>query len=410
MTARKHVRILLAAALASTGLLAATAPSAHAAGGMEVAIQDEPVFTQTGRYFDRARALTLARQMNVTRLRVNVQWSKVVQGANQRTAPRQPVYNWAVYDQLIDLAAAQGIRLEMSLTGPAPAWAQGNRRLNRTTIRPNASLYGQFARDAATHFRGRVDTYLIWNEPNLKAWLSPVRSAPRLYRSLMTAGIPAIKGADSSAKVLIGVVAPFARNRRNATNPLVFMRRALCVDDDYRPRGRCPAITADGFANHPYDFVRPIGSPSRKWPFRGCRNECRLNAPEDVTTLGMLINLRRALAAFRRARRLRGGATRNIYLTEYGYYAKGAFRVADSRRAKFLKDAFRLANRTPGVRQLLQYTLIQPPGNFPGSFFDLSIVNRNGSTERPYRSVQAWSRGARIKKPRPFTPPPVRTP
>jgi len=57
---------------------------------------------------------------------------------------------------------------------------------------------------AAEHFRGKVDRYSIWNEPNYVGWLSPLSQAPRLYRALYISGYRAIKKADPSAQVLIG--------------------------------------------------------------------------------------------------------------------------------------------------------------------------------------------------------------
>ena len=51
--------------------------------------------------------------------------------------------------------------------------------------------------------------YSIWNEPNHRAWISPISRAPSLYRALYTTGYAAIKAADPSAQVLIGETSPF---------------------------------------------------------------------------------------------------------------------------------------------------------------------------------------------------------
>jgi hypothetical protein len=40
---------------------------------------------------------------------------------------------------------------------------------------------------------------------------------------------------------------------------------------------------------------------------------------------------------------------------------------------------------------MLQYGLVRTPGN---SFFDLSLVNTNGSRTRTYKKLKRWSRTA----------------
>ena len=86
------------------------------------------------------------------------------------------------------------------------------RRAGRTPARPRQSRpgtsrtpreFGKWAGVVAEHFAGRVDRYSIWNEPNWKTWLGPLKAAPALYRSLYTRGYdgdqggrPAGQGAD----------------------------------------------------------------------------------------------------------------------------------------------------------------------------------------------------------------------
>src|SRR2546421_9148330 len=147
-------RLSILAALAAAILVAAAVPSAHAATGMEVALQDDPVFSSQ-LYFNRERALKLADQLQVTRLRVNVPWISVVNGARSKRRPSRVTYAFNQYDSLFNAARAHGIRLQLSLTGPAPAWATGNHRLG--PYKPNAKLYGDFVRATVAHFRGLVD-------------------------------------------------------------------------------------------------------------------------------------------------------------------------------------------------------------------------------------------------------------
>jgi hypothetical protein len=373
-----HLRRALAGAL-SAGLLASgglgCADSAKAARGMEVAVQDDPVFTSQS-YFDRARAFRLARNVGVTRLRVNVNWaySMSPKAARARTKPAGLVYQWGAIDSAIDAAAANGIRVHLSLTGPAPAWATSNRKIG--PMRPSASEFGRFASLAALHFRGRVDRYSIWNEPNWKGWLSPLGSGPAIYRQLYTRGYAAIKRADPRALVLIGETAPYNRTGFS-TSPVAFLRALTCVNKGYRHTRSCPRLKADGYAHHPYDFAH---SPRYRHP------------GADNATMGTLSNLTRALDRLSRAGVLRytRGGRMPLYLTEFGYFGSGPRKLPSAKAARYLKDGFQMALRNPRVKSQLQYLLVSPPKSKPYSYFDLALLTTGGGKRSTYNALRSF--------------------
>jgi len=377
-TSTRGLVLALLAALAVASL--AGASDARAARGMEVAIQDDAVFLNQ-QYYNRETALAQARAMGVTRIRVNVLWTRALaSGAGSRKRPRHVAYVWWPYDSLIDTAAGYGIRIQMTLGGPAPAWATGNHR--RGIYKPNPRLYGQFARAAARHFKGRVDRYSVWNEPNYRGWLAPKRTAPQRYRAMYVRAYRAIKGADRRAKVLIGETSPTG-HPRNAIAPLSFLRALT-------RRGR---LRADGFAHHPYAYTVPPGR--------------RFGGPNDVTmgTLGRLSGTLRKLRRSRKLRTPRGG-TVPIYLTEFGYHARGRFGISERRRASWTLGAFRIAQRNGSVREMLHYLLVEPAAN---GFWHSRLIRRSGRLERPYRVLRNWARHARIKRaPRRVSLPPMR--
>src|SRR3954468_23963723 len=177
-------RYLLICTLTLALALAVQAP-AHAAHGMELAVQDDAVL-MSRLYGSVPKTMKLVTQLGASRIRANVTWSYVVgKAARWRTAPKHIAYNWTGYDALIRAAAARGIRVQLTLTGPAPAWATGNRRVGH--YKPKSSAFRAFASAAAQHFRGTVDRYSIWNEPNYVRWLAPLDRGPKLYRALYVA-------------------------------------------------------------------------------------------------------------------------------------------------------------------------------------------------------------------------------
>ncbi len=393
-------------------MLLVGAQSAHAAKGMEIAVQDDPVFLSRA-YYDRDRALQQAHDIGATRVRVNMLWENVANAPNDRTPPSPVAYDWAPYDSLVDAAAAQGIRVQLTLTGPAPAWATYNRR--RGVYGPRPAAYGEFVRAVATHFKGRVDRYSIWNEPNYVSWMQPFAKAPALYRELYEAGYKQIKRADKRALVLIGETAPYAIKKRSIA-PLEFIRDVTCatgakgggggdsgaldpgVDPDEvdstrassarvraaatRPpklnRGPCKPLRADGFAHHPYDYRH-----KPNYAYKGA----------DNATLGSLDRLTGTLTSLQKIRALTTpkGKVPPVYLTEYGYFQSGKYSLGDHVRSAYLKKAYTMAQRDKNVVQMLQFTFVTPPEGFPGGYFDLSLVRLDGSPTLPFESLRGWA-------------------
>src|SRR3954465_6849880 len=349
---------------------------AHAAHGMELAVQDDAVL-MSRLYGSVPKTMKLVTQLGASRIRANVTWSYVVgKAARWRTAPKHVAYNWTGYDALIRQAAARGIGVQLTLTGPAPAYATANHRIG--PYKPKASAFRAFARAAAEHFRGKVDRYSIWNEPNYVRWLSPLSSGPKLYRALYVAGYDAIKNADPNASVLIGETSPIERRIR-ATAPLKFLRAVTCATRDYTAARICDPLEADGFAQHAYD---PTHSPTYRYP------------GSDNVTLATLDRLTDALDNLAAEGLLTTpyGEPLDVYVTEYGYFASGKKRISAARHAQFLVKAFRMAQANPRVRQMLQYLILKPRGNF--SHFDTSIADKRGRPSLAFKRLSAWAMDA----------------
>lgn len=373
--------LLVACALLAP--LAAAPTPARAAKGLEVALQDDAVLVSRS-YFDRTKAYGLMRPLHVSRLRFNAVWSALNgEQGDRRSPPSSPAYGFTRLDDAIAVALAQGIKVELTITGPAPRWATARRKRRGDPVKPAPRRFGRFVRTVVKRYAGRVDVYGVWNEPNHKSWLQPVSRQAELYRALYAQAFRQIRKLDPKARVLIGETAPFASKKGIATPPLRFLRQLACVDKGYRPVRRCKPLQADGFAHHPYDFRRP---PTKRHP------------GADNVTIANLDALTTALDRLARAGRLadRKGRGLDLWLTEYGYYARretGRERVFPERtRAAYLRQAFTIALRNLRVRSMLQYLLVEyPMGMFR---FNTAIVGVDGTPMKPFRSLVAWSRKA----------------
>jgi hypothetical protein len=376
-----RLKLPLVAALVCALLLALAPASSHAKRGMEVAVFDDSVLLfQLPRMAHRKKGLALAGQLHATWIRSNVIWSYVNhKQRKKKNKPKKIDYNWTGYDKLLNEAASKRIRVQLVLTGPAPAWATGNKKVG--VYKPKASAFKDFAKAAAQHFAGHQQRYSIWNEPGHRAWLSPVNRSPSLYRSLYTTAYRTIKTYDPGAQVFIGETSPFqlGKKGKNAWAPLKWLRSVACAKSNYKRARKCATLLTDGYAHHPYDFAH---KPTYKYPGK------------DNVTLRTLGRLTSALTKLRKSKLLTTptGGTPFVYLTEYGFFSSGKYRLSRKKQGSYLVTAFKMAQKNSRVKQMLQYLLAKPGGNL--RHFDTSIVGRTGKSTTAFKLLAAWTKKA----------------
>jgi hypothetical protein len=353
--------MLAIAVAAAAGL---TVAPARAANHMEVGLQDDGVFTgQIG--LKRKLGLKLAGELKVSRIRLNVPWASVVKSPGKRKKPKHVKYNLASYDLMRRMAVKKGMKLQVTLSGFAPAWATGNHKVGGHKIK--VKYFEGFVKFIAKHFKGKVDRYTIWNEPNYVSWLGPLKSGAKKYRQMYKAARKIIHKISPKAKIFIGETAPYAQSKR-ATAPLKFIRDVV--------KGQ--HMKAEGYAHHPYDFRHSV---DYKYPGKD-------NA--TIKTIGRLRSQLNKLAKKGQLSTSKGKSP-PIYLTEYGYMASGKYKVSESKRAKYETKAFGMALKAKGVRQMTQYLLVKPPKR--SLFFDTSIVSRKkGKKSKTFKALAKWAK------------------
>lgn len=305
----------------------------------------------------REAALVRMRDLGVKRVRILVAWNQV------EVAPG--VNDFSLYDPAVDAVRAHGMKVLLTVTGPAPAWHSGDQLSDN--FRPDPAAYGALAGAVAAHFAGRVYHFAVWNEPNWPTSLAPQSSAPQQYRALYAAAAPAIRAAVPGAKVLFGELAPAWRHtsKGNVTAPMAFLRAALRVPG---------SIVTDGVATHPYNFHRaPLAKPDGK----------------DDVTLGGLSRLTKWMSASYHHHRLRtrSGRKPGLYLTEFGILTGGPRRVSLATQAKYLRAALKVAC-TAKVQSFNLYELVDPTAS---GLWTSGLLRANGARKPSYATVRAWS-------------------
>jgi Cellulase (glycosyl hydrolase family 5) len=256
-------------------------------------------------------ALDLLQNLGVTAIRIQMSWASVAPDPNATRAPAfnatdpsaYPAAGWSRYDVAIAGARARGIKVLLTLAGPAPRWATASHRDGITN--PSATAFGKFATAAGRRYGSQVSWWSIWNEPNLGKMLGPIKglASASIYRAMYLKAYAGLRSARVSAPILLGELAPIGNHtaRIGTASPLRFLRAMLCLDDSYRKSRTCAAVPAQGFAMHPY--TRAVGP--------------RMIPPtQDDVTIGVLSRLVKALDRAAAARALPRRLP--VYVTEFG--------------------------------------------------------------------------------------------
>jgi hypothetical protein len=150
-----------------------------------------------GDYTDAQRAEVLDKlaAAHVQWVRIDVGWKALEQTGKGQYSSYQ--FNLAM--NTFTMAKQRGIKV-LAMLWATPTWANGGQGQN---VPPsNVNDYADIAGYAANYFKGKVDAWEIWNEPNLSGFWST--TDPAQYAAMVKAAYPRIKAADPAVTVAAG--------------------------------------------------------------------------------------------------------------------------------------------------------------------------------------------------------------
>jgi hypothetical protein len=425
---RRGSAIALGAALATTG--AAALPAAASANSSQVAIiQDNSDLSNAAAAFGQFRAL------GANTVRVIVPWALIAPNFSAKKKPNfnatdpnaYPAKNWVQYDNIVRAAQADGLTVDMTVTGGAPVWADGSGippqgKNPAFAWKPNAKYYGEFVTAVGKRYNGHTDGlpavhfWALFNEPNFGQDLGPqaingsrTSFAPMLYRGIVNAGWKALQATGHGRDtILIGEFAargstPAPPSHRapqgfpgnyGQTKPLQFIRTLYCLSPSYHQlRGSaarsvgCPTsgagsrrfraqnpglFSASGVSDHPY--------PDNLSPVRDGRTDPDFAAFPDLGNLARTLD--RATGSY--------GAHPHfsIYNTEYGYITSppaSRHYVSQATASYYINWAEYLSYKNSRVKSYMQYLLMDPPASSgPYSGFASGLETPSGVHKANY--------------------------
>lgn len=143
---------------------------------------------------DIIRTLDMLQEVGVMSIRDDATWRKVEQKPGELKIP-------AHWDMLVDEALKRGIKVLWILDYGNPFYDGGQ----KPKTDEGRAAFARYAEFVASHFKGRVLGYEIWNEWELMAGNTRPGS-PEDYVALVRAVVPAIRRADPNAKIFVGAV------------------------------------------------------------------------------------------------------------------------------------------------------------------------------------------------------------
>jgi hypothetical protein len=131
------------------------------------------------------------------------------------------VDTWEKYDSIVSLSEQYGPRLIVRLD-TSPPWARPGNDWPATPPE-NLEDYGDFVEAVARRYRGRIEHYQIWNEPNLTSeWGNrPVNAAE--YVDLLRVAYTRIKRVDPEAFVISAALAPTIEESSSAMSDVKYL-------------------------------------------------------------------------------------------------------------------------------------------------------------------------------------------
>ncbi|MCG3206877.1 MAG: hypothetical protein FOGNACKC_00476 [Anaerolineae bacterium] len=244
-------------------------------------------------------------------------------------------WQWATADRIMDQIDAHNLKVIVRL-GAQPAWASGSVALPEVSPPDDLQDFYDYVFAVASRYKGRVEAYQVWNEPNLAREWGNRPPNPAEYTALLKMGYQAVKAADPDAIVISAGMAPTTRNDDYAMPDIYFIQGMY--DAGAAPYFDALGVHAPGYKSPPeIDPAEVAADPTLN------NND---SGPEEL----------RRVYAFRRVEDLRGLMVQNgdeakkVVVLEFGwtidprpdspYYWHA---VSETQQDKYLQRAFQYA-------------------------------------------------------------------
>jgi hypothetical protein len=164
-----------------------------------------------------ARDLQLARDGGFHWVKQRFEWRNI-EGKNKGN------FEWNEPDRIVDAISQSGLKI-VARVDNQPKWASASIQWPGSGPPDNMKDWTDFLTALAGRYKGRIQAYEIWNEPNLdREWGGKTPNANE-YTAMLKSSYQAIKTADPQALVISAGMSPTTTNNAQAIPDLDFIRQ-----------------------------------------------------------------------------------------------------------------------------------------------------------------------------------------
>jgi polysaccharide biosynthesis protein PslG len=164
-----------------------------------------------------ARDLQLARDGGFQWVKQRFEWRNI-EGKNRGN------FEWNEPDRIVDAISQAGLRI-IARVDNQPQWASSTITWPGSGPPDDPRAWSDYLTALATRYKGRIQAYEIWNEPNLDREWGDKTPDPAAYARMLKASYAAIKAADPQALVVSAGMSPTTTNNAQAIPDLEFIRQ-----------------------------------------------------------------------------------------------------------------------------------------------------------------------------------------
>ena len=266
----------------------------------------------------RELTVRMAKEAGIGWMKQMFSWEEIEQRPGYYFDDKFKTSTWKKYDEIVDLAEQHGMRIIARVDRP-PAWARQDNRLS-TAPPDKLEDYANFVKTLVSRYKGRVQYYQIWNEPNIWPEWGDQAINPAEYVEMLKLAYTKAKEADPNVVILSAPLAQTLEKSERNLSELDFLTAMYEAGArDY----------FDILAANAYGFDEPPDTP----------------ANPDVLNFSRLQLLRAIMVQH-------GDADKPIWFNEFGWNASPEDfppqkliwrRVSEAQQATYTADAIRLA-------------------------------------------------------------------
>lgn len=162
-----------------------------------------------------ARDLQLAKDAGFHWVKQRFEWRNI-------EVKNKGSFEWNEPDRIVDAIGQSGLRI-VARVDNQPNWAATSVTWPGSGPPDNPRDWTDYLTALATRYKGRIQAYEIWNEPNLDREWGNKKPDPSAYTTMLKSSYQAIKAADPQALVISAGMSPTATNDDHAMPDLDFI-------------------------------------------------------------------------------------------------------------------------------------------------------------------------------------------